>query len=162
MLSTSTVLPAATASTAAFPACVRDGPAALAGVVELLPSGWSDQTPDGTVLTDVSNTFGRVYGSVAVEVPPYEGPGRLVLYETFPANDDYLNRRIEQSRKRGGEALAVAVCGEATKVWLDRSSGELFVGWTDRDKTDVLVSNTTDFTVQDLVNTAERVYDCCG
>jgi hypothetical protein len=26
----------------------------------------------------------------------------------------------------------------------------------------VLVANTADFTVQELVDSAERVYDCCG
>jgi hypothetical protein len=54
------------------------------------------------------------------------------------------------------------VCGEATEVWLDESTGELIVGWTDRDKSDVLVANTADFTVQELVVAAESVHDCCG
>jgi hypothetical protein len=36
------------------------------------------------------------------------------------------------------------------------------VGWTDRDKSDVLVANTADFTVQELVVSAESVYDYCG
>jgi len=56
----------------------------------------------------------------------------------------------------------VTVCGEATEVWLDETTGELVVGWTDRDKSDVLVANTADFSVQELVDSAERVYDCCG
>jgi hypothetical protein len=73
-----------------------------------------------------------------------------------------LKSRIEQSRKRHGKPIAVTVCGEATEVWLAESTGELVVGWTDRGKSDVLVANTADFTVQELVDSAESVYDCCG
>ncbi len=85
-----------------------------------------------------------------------------MLYETFPASDAYFMSRIEQSRKREGKPIAVTVCGEATEVWRDESMGELIIGWTDRDKSDVLIANTADFTVQELVDAAESVYDCCG
>ncbi len=101
-------------------------------------------------------------GPAGAAVPPDEGPGRLVLYETLPASDAYVRSRTEQSRSRGGKPIAVTVCGEATEVWLDESTGELILGWTDRDKSDVLVANTADFTVQELVVSAESVYDCCG
>lgn len=133
----------------------------MRGVVEARPDGWFDQT-EIAALPGFPNTSGRVYGPEGVAVPPDEGPGRLALYETFPANDAYFKSRIELSRNRDGKPIAVTVCGEATEVWLDESTGELVVGWTDRDKSDVLVANTADFTVQELVDSAERVYDCCG
>lgn len=144
-----------------IPRCVRDTAPAIDGVVELRPDGWFDQ---GGVseLSAFPNTRGRVYGPEGIAVPPDEGPGHLALYETFPANDAYFESRITQSRKRGGEPVAVTVCGEATEVWLDELTGELVLGWTDRGKSDVLVANTADFTVQELVDSAERVYDCCG
>ncbi len=141
--------------------CVRRGATALAGVVEARPDGWSGQT-EVAPLPGFPNTSGQVYGPTGAAVPPNEGPGRLVLYETLPANDAYLKSRTEPSRNHGGKPIAVTVCGEATEVWLDVSTGELVVGWTDRDKSDVLVANTADFTVPELVDSAESVYDCCG
>ena len=160
-LPTSTAVLTATALPAVIPRCAREGATALTGVVEARPDGWSDRS--GTAaLPDFPSTYGKVHGPAGVTVPPYEGPGRLALYETFPANDAYFKSRIEQSRKRHGKPIAVTVCGEATEVWLAESTGELIVGWTDRDKSDVLVANTADFTVQELVDSAESVYDCCG
>lgn len=110
------------------------------------PDDWFDQTGISG-LADFPNTSGRVYGPEGVTLPPYEGPGRMVLYETFPASDAYLESRVEQSRKSDGQPVAATVCGEATEVWLDESTGELVLGWTDRDKSEVLVANTADFTV---------------
>lgn len=141
--------------------CVREGATALAGVVEARPDSWSDLT-QVAALPGFPNTWGSVYGPAGAAVPPDEGPGRLVLYETRSANDAYVKSRTDQSRNRGGKPIAVTVCGQATEVWLDESTGELVVGWTDRDKSDVLVANTADFTVQELVVSAESVYDCCG
>jgi len=161
-LATPSSLPTSTAfvTTTALP-CARYGAAALTGVVEARPDGWFDLS--GTAaLPEFPNTYGRVYGPDGVAIPPYEGPGRLALYETFPASDAYFESRIAQSRNRDGKPIAVTVCGEATEVWLDETTGELVVGWTDRDKSDVLVANTADFSVQELVDSAERVYDCCG
>ncbi len=160
-LPNSTAFPTATAAPTLIPRCIRQGSAALAGVVEARPDGWSDR---GGIeaLPDFPNTYGKVYGPNGVAVPPFEGPGRLALYETSPASDAYFRSRIEQSRNHGGKPIAVTVCGEATEVWRDDSTGELVVGWTDRDKRDVLVANTADFTVQELVDAAESVYDCCG
>jgi hypothetical protein len=167
--STAATTPAAAASRAAEATggapsaarCVRNGATALAGVVEARPDGWASETAV-PALPGFPNTSGQVYGPSGAAVPPYEGPGRLVLYETIPANGDYFESRAEQSRSHAGKAIAVTVCGEATEVWLDESTGELIVGWTDRDKSDVLVANTADFTVQELVVAAETVYDCCG
>ena len=160
-LLTSTAVPTEKALPTLIPLCARQGAAAFPGAVEGRPDGWSDRSGIES-LPDFPNTFGRVYGPEGVTVPPYEGPGRLALYETFPASNAYLKSRIEQSRKRDGKPTAVMVCCEATEVWLDESTGELVVGWTDRDKSDVLVANTADFTVQELVDSAESVYDCCG
>lgn len=83
-------------------------------------------------------------------------------YETRSANDAHFTCRTDWSRSRGGKPIAVTVCGEATEVWLDELTGELIVGSTDRDKSDVLVANTADFTVWGLVVSAESVYDCCS
>jgi len=152
--------PTAVVSTTATP-CAREGDAAFTGVLEARPEGWFDQTASPALL-DFPKTYGQVYGPEGVTIPPYEGPGRLAFYETFPASDAYIQSRIEQSRHRGGKPIAVTVCGEATEVWLDETTGELVVGWTDRDKSDVLVANTADFSVQALIDSAERVYDCCG
>jgi hypothetical protein len=153
--------PSATASPTLTPRCVRAGVTALGGVVDALPDGWSDQA-EIAALPAFPHTSGRVYGPDGVAVPPDEGPGRLALYETFPASGAYFQSRIEQSRNGGGTPVAVTVCGEATEVWLDQATGELVVGWTDRNKSDVLVGNLADFTVQELVDSAETVYDWCG
>ena len=160
-LLTSTAIPTETSLPTLIPRCVRGGATALTGVVEGRPDGWSDRSGIES-LPGFPNTSGRVYGPEGVTVPPNEGPGRLALYETFRANDAYFKSRIEQSLQRDGRPITVTACGEATEVWLDESTGELVVGWTDRDKSDVLVANTADFTVQELVNSAESVYDCCG
>ena len=157
----STAAATETALLTLIPRCSRQGDEAFPGVVEARPGGWFDRSGIASV-PDFLNTSGRVYGPEGVTVPPNEGPGRLVLYETLPANDAYFKSRIEQSRKREGKPIAVTVCGEATEVWLDESTGELVIGWTDRDKSDVLIANTADFTVQELVDAAESVYDCCG
>jgi hypothetical protein len=81
---------------------------------------------------------------------------------TIHLTDEAAYGFAERSHNRAGKPIAVTVCGEATEVWLDASTGELILGWTDRDKSDVLVTNTVDFTVQELVDSAESVYDCCG
>jgi hypothetical protein len=131
------------------------------GVVEVRPDGWFDQTSP-EALVGFPNTTRRLYGPHDIEVPPDEGPGRLALYETFPADETYLESRIEASRKHGGRAQAVVVNGDAAEVWLDETTGELLLGWTLPGKSEVLVANTADFTVAQLVKSAESVSDCCG
>jgi hypothetical protein len=152
---TATVPPALNAQ------CGRSGETAFAGVLEARPPGWVRQE-EIAPLPHFPETFGTVYGPEGLKVPPYEGPGRVVLYETMPGSDVYFKSRIKDSAKRNGTPIAVAVCGEATNVWLDEETGALVLGWTDRDKADVLVANTADFTVQELVAAAESVSDCCG
>jgi len=133
----------------------------LAGVVEVLPNGWSYMVGlDAPV--GFPNTDGRVYGPDRIAVTPAEGPGRLAFYETFPADAAYLESRIEASRKRGGRSQAVVLNGDAAEVWLDATTGELLLGWTLPGKSEVLVGNTADFTVEQLVKSAESVSDCCG
>jgi hypothetical protein len=131
------------------------------GVVEILPDGWSYQN-GLEALVGFPNTNGRVYGPDEIAVPLDEGPGRVALYETFPADRAYLESRIEASRKHGGRAQAVVVNGDAAEVWLDETTGELLLGWTLPGKSEVLVANTADFTVAQLVKSAESVSDCCG
>lgn len=160
-LATPTVFPEATELLPLIPACLRQAGDAAVGVVDQRPEGWYDQG-EAPAPSDFPDIRTRVYGPQGLTTPPFEGPSRIVLYETFPASDAYFESRIALSRKNGGEAVAVTVCGEATEAWLDESTGELVIGWTDRNKSDVLVANTADFTVQQLVDSAERVYDCCG
>lgn len=158
---TSTGVPTATESPTLIARCGRNGDRAFPGVLEARPNGWS---ADGEIaaIPHFPTTFGQVYGPDGSVVPPYEGPGRIVLYETIPSSDAYFKSRIASSAKHNAKPIPVAVCGEATKVWLDEATGELFVGWTDRNKSDVLVANTADFTVLELVASAESVSDCCG
>ena len=150
----------ATASPAQAARCARHGPA-FHGVLEARPPGWV-AIGEIAALPRFPNTFGQVYGPAGAAVPPNEGPGRIVLYETMPGDDAYLKSRIERSSKEHGNPIAVSVCGEATNVWLDSATGELVVGWVDREKTQVLVANTADLTVTELVDSAESVSDCCG
>jgi hypothetical protein len=134
---------------------------AFPGVVEVQPGGWSYKVGlDAPV--GFPNTIGRVYGPDEIAVPPDEGPGRLAFYATFPADEAYLKSRIEASGNHGGRAQAVVVNGDAAEVWLDEASGELLLGWTLPGKSEVLVANTADFTVAQLVKAAESVSDCCG
>jgi hypothetical protein len=131
------------------------------GVVEVRPEGWSYKVGlDAPV--GFPNTSGGVYGPDAIAVPPAEGPGRLALYETIPADEAYLESRIVASRKHGGRPQSVVVNGHAAEVWLDEATGELLLGWTLPGKSEVLVANTADFTAAQLVKSAESVSDCCG
>jgi hypothetical protein len=164
--SPSTVVPTAPSlAPSAQPTLISPSPSEVAGVfpgvVEVQPDGWSYKVgldaPFG-----FPNTAGRVYGPDEIAIPPDEGPGRLAFYETVPADEAYLESRIEASRKRGGRAQAVVVNGDAAEVWLDKTTGELLLGWTLPGKSEVLVANTADFTVAQLVTSAESVSDCCG
>ena len=138
-----------------------EGAGVFPGVVEVRPNGWSYKV-SVDALVGFPNTSGAVYGPDAIAVPPDEGPGRLVLYETFPADEAYLKSRIEASRKHGGRRQAVVVNGAAAEIWLDEKTGELLLGWTLPGKSEVLVANTADFTVAQLIKSAESVSDCCG
>jgi len=131
------------------------------GVVEVRPDGWFDKSGIDAP-TGFPNTDGRVYGPDEIAVPPAEGPGRVAFYETFPADDAYLESRIKASRNHGGRSQAVVVNGAAAEVWLNETTGELLLGWTLPGKSEVLVANTADFTVAQLVKSAESVSDCCG
>jgi hypothetical protein len=161
LATSSSSLPTSSEPPDLIPACIRQPDPAGLGVLDQRPESWYDQgeapTPSG--FPDIRT---RVYGPQGLTIPPFEGPGRIVLYESFPANPAYFESRIEESRRAGGTSTAATVCGEATEVWLNASTGELIVGWTDRDKSDVLVANVADFTMQQLIESAERVYDCCG
>jgi hypothetical protein len=81
-------------------------PQFFSGVVDVRPAGWSFQTSSTQVdfpeLRGLPRTIGQVYGPSDVALPPFEGAGRLALYETFPASDAYLDARIARSGGRGG------------------------------------------------------------
>jgi hypothetical protein len=161
MVISSPSLPAPSARPTLIPACLRLAEPAVLGVVDQRPEGWHDQG-EVPAPRDFPNIRARVYGPDGASIPPFEGPSRIVLYESFPANPAYFESRIEESRRAGGTSTGVTVCGEATEVWWNASTGELIVGWTDRDKSDVLVANLADFTMKELIESAERVYGCCG
>lgn len=133
----------------------------LAGVVEARPHGWFQQAsiepPVG-----FPRTGGEVYGPGTIEVPPAEGPGRFAFYETIPADPSYLESRVAASRRHGSRARTVIVDGHVAHIWVNRSTGELLLGWELPGKSEVLVANTADFTVAQLVRTAESIADCCG
>ena len=148
------------ASATPQPGCIRNGSHAFPGVVDSRPAGWSYLT--GISPAGFPQTVEVTYGPGGAAVPPDEGPSRLTLYETFATDTAYLKSRVEQSRRHGARPVAVKVCGEPTAVWLNDTTGELVLGWTDRDKSEVLVANTADFTVAELVRSAETVTDCCG
>lgn len=138
-----------------------EGADVFAGVVEIRPDGWFERAEiDAPV--GFPDTFGSVYGPDKISVPPNEGPGRIAFYETIPGDAAYLESRIEASRKHGGRPQAVVVNGHAAEVWLDEATGELLLGWSLPGKSEVLVADTADFTVAQLVKTAESVADCCG
>jgi hypothetical protein len=164
--SPSTIVPTASSLTPSVqPTVISPSPSEAAdvfpGVVEVRPDGWSYMVGlDAPV--GFPNTSGAVYGPDRIAVTPAEGPGRLAFYETFPADDAYLESRIEASRKHGGRPQAVVLNGHAAEVWLDETTGELLLGWTLPGKSEVLVANTADFTVEQLVKSAESVADCCG
>jgi hypothetical protein len=162
----STVVPTASPLTPSVqPALISPSPSqdadVISGVVEVLPDGWSYMVGLGAPV-DFPNTAGRVFGPDGIAILPDEGPGRVAFYETFPADEAYLESRIEASRKRGGRAQAVVLNGHSAEVWLDETTGELLLGWILPGKSEVLVANTADFTVAQLVKSAESVSDCCG
>lgn len=147
-----------------IPACIpspTDTGPALAGIIELRPDGWT-MLSNGVGVPGFPDIQWSVYGPAGPEVPRHEGPGRLVLYEAWPPSDAYVQSRITASRHAEGKGVAVTVCGDRTEVWTNASTGELLVGWTFRGKSDVLVANAADYSVEELIQSAERVYDCCG
>ena len=131
------------------------------GVPDVRPDGWFDQNSADAVV-GFPNTARRVYGPDGIAVPPDEGPGRLAFYETIPADERYLRSRIEATRRHGGRAQGVVVNGHVAEVWLNKATGELLLGWTLPGKSEVLVANMADFTIAQLVKSAEGVSDCCG
>lgn len=159
------VPPASSSRPSAQPSPISPSPSEAAdvftGVLEVRPGGWFHQADLGAPV-GFPKTFGELYGPDKVSVPPNEGPGRLAFYETIPADDGYLGSRIDASRNHGGRAQAVVVNGQAAEVWIDEASGELLLGWTLPGKSEVLVANSADFTVEQLVTSAESVADCCG
>jgi len=147
-------------ATFASPLASLDGDV-FTGVADVRPDGWS-LIDIYFELSGFPDTTWEVYGPDGAAVPPIEGADRLVLYETIPADDPYLRSRVESSRQQGGRPIAVEVLGKPAEVWLNGSTGELVLGWTLPGKSEVLVANTANVTVQQLVDSAEGVHDCCG
>ena len=158
-----TPIPPARLPPTLIPSCSNSNSSApaLVGIVDLRPEHWT-LLANGPGVAGYPETQWQAYGLGGATVPPREGPGRLALYETFSARDPFFVSRVDQLRNAGATSTPATVCGVQTEVWVDQTTGELLVGWTDRGKTDVLVANTADFTVQQLIDSAERVNDCCG
>ena len=124
---------------------------------EHLPDGW-------TLRQSVAQepgpppTWIAVYatGDIARE-PPFEGPGRLVLYQAFGATGEWSDTRAEKSRERGGRPISVTVSGQHTTVWDDPSTGELLLAWMLDGRSMALVGNRADLSPDELVRIAEGV-----
>jgi hypothetical protein len=154
-----TAAPATPAPTASL--APTELPQAMTGVLDVRPEGWSHLDVVLPV-DDFPGYLAQVYGPSGDTEPPFEGPGRIVLYEVFEETNPYLEYRIGQSEANGGQPVDVTVNGQPAEVWVDGDSGELVLGWTHRGKSDVLVANTADYSIQELVASAEGLGECCG
>jgi hypothetical protein len=121
-----------------------------------VPTGWSvqrsfEQEPGPPPI------WVEVYAATPVGDQPFEGPGRLVLYEAFGASGEWRDTRAEKSRERGGVRVAVTMNGASATVWSDAASGELLLAWTLGGHSVGLVGNSSDMTPEQLVTYAESV-----
>jgi hypothetical protein len=120
-----------------------------------LPSGWTlqlsfEQEPGPPVI------WVRVYAPAAVpDSGPFEGPGRLVVYQAFGLSEEWTGVRSEKARERGAEQFPVSVNGQSAALWHDPSSGELLLGWTLDGRSLALVGNAADMSAADLVAIAQ-------
>jgi hypothetical protein len=133
----------------------------LAGVLDLRPPGWT-LIGDPAAGEGHPSTVAQVYGPTEGEVPPNEGPSRIVLYEDMDGQDGYFAERVAQSKASGGHAVAVEVYGQPAKAWANEGTGEVLIGWRRGSLFDVLVANLADYTVDQLVVAAHHVGSCCG
>jgi hypothetical protein len=120
-----------------------------------LPAGWSRQQ-------SISQEPGpppiwiQVFAAAPVE-PPLEGPGRLVLYQALGISPEWTDTRALKSQERGGAPISVTLHGQKTPLWVDKSTGELLLGWDLDGNSFGLIGNSADLTQSQLVSIAEGI-----
>lgn len=130
-------------------------PPAWLAVAPIVRTGWKlqlsvEEEPGPPVI------WLRVYASSAVpDTGPFEGPGRLVVYEALGMSDEWTGTGAEKMRERGAEQFPVAVNGQGATVWHDPASGDLLLAWTLDGKSLALVGNTADLSAAQLVEIAQ-------
>jgi hypothetical protein len=102
-------------------------------------------------------TWVEIYAATAVNPQPGEGPGQLVLYQSFGSSPEWTDNRAEKSRERGGVPQPVTFHGAPATVWVDDASGELLLAWDAGGRSYGLIGNAEDMTVAQLVTYAESV-----
>lgn len=128
-----------------------------AGLAEprTVPTGWTlqlsfEEEPGPPAI------WVRVYAAAAVPgTGPFEGPGRLVVYQAFGLSEEWTGTRAEKARERGAEQFRVSVNGQGETLWHDPSSGELLLGWTLDGRSLALVGNAADMSAAELVDFAQ-------
>jgi hypothetical protein len=133
------------------------GPSTPAGLAEprTVPPGWKlqlsfEQQPGPPVI------WVRVYAPAVVpDTGPFEGPGRLVVYQAFGLSNEWTGTRAEKARASGAEQFPVAVNGQSQPLWHIPSSGELLLGWTQERMSLALVGNAADLSAAELVAIAQ-------
>ena len=133
------------------------GPRPDTAAPERLPTGWTLRLAQADE-PGPPPTWVAVYAPADIATdPPFEGPGRLVLYQAFGLTGDWSDNRAEKSRERGGRPVAVTVADRAMTLWDDPSTGELLLAWTLDGRSLALVGNRADLGPDELVRIAEGV-----
>ena len=121
-----------------------------------VPDGWklvrSEQEYAGEPAT-----WTQVYAAADVAEQPFEGQGRLVLYQAFGIAGEWSDLRAVKSEGRGGHAERVTFRGAPADVWVDPDSGELLLAWDLAGRSYGLIGNAADMTALELVEYAESL-----
>lgn len=136
-------------------------PPGAAALTEV-PAGWSMQRgfeeepgpPPVWVQVYAAGPFDPL---IEGPIAPWEGPGRLVLYEAFGSYGEWSDTRAAKSEERGGHAVAATMNGGPATVWFDETSGELLLAWTMDGHSFGLIGNAADMAADELVGYAESV-----
>jgi hypothetical protein len=124
---------------------------------ERLPDGWAVRLAQAEE-PGPPPIWVAVYAPAPIAAePPFEGPGRIVLYQAFGVTGEWSDTRAEKSRERGGRPIAVTVSGQRIALWDDPGTGELLLAWTLDGRSMALVGNRADLSPDELVRIAEGV-----
>jgi hypothetical protein len=132
------------------------GPLPDTAHVTALPPGWSLQAA-WELDPGPPPIWVEIYGAEPIDPNGDEGPGRLVLYQSFGIIGEWTDTRAAKSDQRGGVPVPVTFQGSAATVWVDASSGELLLAWDASGRSYGLIGNLADMTVDDLVTFAGSV-----
>jgi hypothetical protein len=124
--------------------------------VVVMPPGWRLQAAF-QLDAGPPPTWVEIDAVAAVDPRPGEGPGQLVLYQSFGLSPEWTDNRAEKSRERGGVPQPVTFRGAPATVWVDDASGELLLAWDAGGRSYGLIGNAEDMTVAQLVTYAESV-----